>query len=311
MYSRDAASAQRQGGPSARSSRAVAGPGHITPDVGTPSASTTVVSGLTAATGLKDFLINQRSRADRARLGVLPVERPDGSRHGITQEEAAYLMEVGVSWYGQLERGARTWTEGLVERLAGILDLADVDRQVLYYQALGWVPNPRPTDDEVDDSDIAFLHQLTVPAFVLDESLRVRHLNHALVEWDAFGPGVNIVEWIVSDPQARQRLLCWETDWRQPMLRQLRTSLLLSSGKTRAGLEAVAAGIVRDRDIAKLWESDFTLYTRQPDDVRRIEVDGQARSFVLTVACPIGRPGWRIISFGQVDAPPARLRIVS
>jgi hypothetical protein len=259
---------------------------------------------------LKEFVQDRRNTADRARLQIRPVQRRGGSQIGVTQEEVALHMGLGPTWYGHLERGDAAWTETQVKQFADILCLVDLDRLALYHLALGWVPPMNaPGSVAVSEADISFLNQMPFASFLIDETLRVRYCNPALIEWNIFRPGENIVEWVTTHPDARRDLVSWATDWVTPMLQRLRTNITFSSGQTLAELEAVRDTLIKDRDIKQMWDADHTLYDRVAGDVRRGLVNGELREFVLWTAIPAEHPGWRVVSFGEVRQPPARLTV--
>jgi DNA-binding XRE family transcriptional regulator len=261
-----------------------------------------------------NYVADLRKRADRVRLGLLPAQRR-GSSVGITQEEMAELLGITVTWYSKLERSEpdARWNETLVARITQILSLTDIQRQALYHQTLGWIPRPATVYDGVNKANLTFINGLSSPAFLVDETWRIRYCNAEVATWTCLTPGINLMSWVLADPQARECLIAWETSWATPMLAQLRTTWMLSTGTAKATL---AHTIDRARqaspDIERLWHADPTLHDRPSgEDIRRIHVPGRGTTtFSLWSGHPTGSD-WRLVSFAEVGKTPDTPRAAS
>jgi transcriptional regulator with XRE-family HTH domain len=165
------------------------------------------------------YLKERRARLDPAALG-LPLARR--RTPGLRREEVAQRAHVSPTWYTWLEqgRGGAPSTE-VLERLAGALQLSDVEREHLFllaqnrppevrYQAAADVP---PRLQRVLD---ALEH---CPAMVRTPTWDVVAWNRAcaavLNDYAAMPPGQrNILRHIFANPAARRRMPNWAQDAR-------------------------------------------------------------------------------------------------
>jgi transcriptional regulator with XRE-family HTH domain len=182
---------------------------------------------------LAKFLLNRRQRITPADVGL-----PASSRRrtkGLRREEVAVLAGLSPTWYTYLEQGRDIHPSAAVlDSLARVLQLSTHERQYLYLLAHGQAPQ---TGAEPSENNIA--------------RTLVRHLVNATNEWDhpvyAFdsvgtiltwnrsctifyadfaelpAEHRNIMRWMFTSPQARERFVHWEHD-AQDMVARYRAS---------------------------------------------------------------------------------------
>jgi len=165
------------------------------------------------------YLKERRARLDPAALG-LPLARR--RTPGLRREEVAQRAHVSPTWYTWLEqgRGGAPSTE-VLERLAGALQLSDVEREHLFMLAQNRPPEVRwqaaadvtPRLQRVLD---AFEY---CPAMIRTPTWDVLAWNRAcaavLNDYAAMPPDQrNILRHIFGNPAARQRIPNWERDAR-------------------------------------------------------------------------------------------------
>ena len=165
------------------------------------------------------YLKERRARLDPAALG-LPLARR--RTPGLRREEVAQRAHVSPTWYTWLEqgRGGAPSTE-VLERLAGALQLSEVEREHLFLLAQNRPPEVRyqaaadvtPRLQRVLD---ALEH---CPAMIRTPTWDVVAWNRAcaavLNDYSAMPPERrNILRHIFGNPAARQRIPNWERDAR-------------------------------------------------------------------------------------------------
>ncbi|WP_242442182.1 helix-turn-helix domain-containing protein [Streptomyces sp. CB02460] len=150
---------------------------------------------------------------------------------GLTQQDVAYLAGVSVRWYRQLENGvAADYSADLLDRVATALDLSPAERATLYLRAVGRPPTPySPLQEDTAecwDQDLLQLfvdNQEPMPSYATDLSWNVVAHNLTLRRWFPWAAhGANLMRWVFLEPEARQHLVNWESDWARPFLGQLR-----------------------------------------------------------------------------------------
>lgn len=165
------------------------------------------------------YLKERRARLDPAALG-LPLARR--RTPGLRREEVAQRAHVSPTWYTWLEqgRGGAPSTE-VLERLAGALQLSDVEREHLFLLAQNRPPEVRyqpaagvpPRLQRVLD---AFEH---CPALIRTPTWDVVAWNRAcaavLNDYAAMPPDRrNILRHLFANPAARARMPNWDQDAR-------------------------------------------------------------------------------------------------
>ncbi|MGM9480853.1 helix-turn-helix transcriptional regulator [Roseateles sp. NT4] len=165
------------------------------------------------------YLKERRARLDPAALG-LPLARR--RTPGLRREEVALRAHVSPTWYTWLEqgRGGAPSTE-VLERLAGALQLSDVEREHLFLLAQNRPPEVRfqatagvpPRLQRVLDA-LAYC-----PAMIRTPTWDVLAWNRAcaavLNDYSAMPPERrNILRHIFGNPAARRRIPNWDRDAR-------------------------------------------------------------------------------------------------
>ncbi len=143
------------------------------------------------------------------------VGLPSGPRRrvaGLRREEVALLAGISADYYLRLERGRdRNPSQQVVEALARVLDLDDVEREYLADLA---APRPRRRGtrrtDRVPDRLRHLLAAVDVPAFVESRTLDVLAANAlATALSPRMAPGHNRLRSLLLDPEERS----FQQDW--------------------------------------------------------------------------------------------------
>ncbi|UBQ03202.1 helix-turn-helix transcriptional regulator [Curtobacterium sp. TXMA1] len=161
---------------------------------------------------------NRLGRYLAARRAVVTPEQvglPSGPRRrvaGLRREEVALLAGISADYYLRLERGRdRNPSQQVVEALARVLDLDDVEREYLADLA---APRPRRRRTRRTDRMPDRLHHLLaavdVPAFVENRTLDVLAANAlATALSPRMTPGHNRLRSLLLDPEER----AFQQDW--------------------------------------------------------------------------------------------------
>ncbi|MBI3349636.1 MAG: helix-turn-helix domain-containing protein [Burkholderiales bacterium] len=165
------------------------------------------------------YLKERRARLDPATLG-LPLARR--RTPGLRREEVAQRAHVSPTWYTWLEqgRGGAPSTE-VLERLAGALQLSDVEREHLFLLAQNRPPEVRyqPAVDAPPRLQRVLDALEYCPAMLRTQTWDVVAWNRAcaavLNDYSAMPPDRrNILRHIFGNPAARRRIPNWDQDAR-------------------------------------------------------------------------------------------------
>jgi transcriptional regulator with XRE-family HTH domain len=177
---------------------------------------------------LAQFLRSRRERIMPEHVGL-----PAGPRRrtpGLRREEIAVLAGLSPTWYTYLEQGRdiRPSPE-VLESLARVLHLDEDERRYLYLLANGQAPPVTPS--EPDGSVPAMMRSITAlvgmvdtPVYAADLYADVISQNAAAIEWYTdFGrlPAGrrNMLWWMLTAPEARQRIDSWAEEARDMVAR--------------------------------------------------------------------------------------------
>lgn len=172
---------------------------------------------------LARFLRTRRQRIAPAQVGL-----PDGRRrrtNGLRREEVAVLAGLSPTWYTYLEqaRDIRPSPE-VLDSLANVLALTDDERQYMHQLTFGREPALPPRDSAGIDLSLVtdLVHTAGTgpfPVYALDYSANVIAWNAAAAEWytnwgERHGWDRNMVWWLLTSDEARQRIVDWAQDAR-------------------------------------------------------------------------------------------------
>lgn len=235
------------------------------------------------------------------------------ARRQLSQADMAYLLGVSEKTYREFETLKRSPHRSLVDRFALVANLDATDHAALCLLTMGLEPPPQPSPGHGADTSLLQLmvDALPWPSYVSDQCWDLVVCNDLLLAWF---PGVdrsaNVMEYVLTDQAARDRLYEWECDWASRMLAQLHwMRLRLAKG----GLADPRV----DEVLARCSDHDETTrrLVRQldvqwhPDGQRRAlwSPDHRALSVVhIQASTPLAQQTWRTISLiplntGQVD----------
>ncbi|MFG1918394.1 helix-turn-helix transcriptional regulator [Micromonospora sp. NPDC048898] len=177
---------------------------------------------------LAEFLRSRRERIMPAHVG-LPVG-PRRRTPGLRREEIAVLAGLSPTWYTYLEQGRdiRPSSE-VLDSLARVLQLSEDERRYLYLLANGQAPPASPDLSEAADEGlvrqiVALTGETDYPVYAGNIYAGVTAWNAAAARWYTdFGrlpPGRrNMLWWMLTDPQARERIGNWAADTRDVIAR--------------------------------------------------------------------------------------------
>jgi transcriptional regulator with XRE-family HTH domain len=172
-------------------------------------------------------------RTRRARVAPADVGLPAGARRravGLRREEVAVLAGLSPTWYRYLEQARDIHPSAeVLDSLARVLGLTEDERRYLHRLAHGHIGRPRPLADEATAEQL--VRQLV--ATVADSPYPVYAVNTYgdLIAWNR-GATVyytdfaklrpehrNMIRWLLTAPEARERLADWDRDARDIVAR--------------------------------------------------------------------------------------------
>jgi transcriptional regulator with XRE-family HTH domain len=227
---------------------------------------------------IQDFLVSRRARITPQQAGLSVPQR--GRRvPGLRREEVATLAGVSVDYYNRLERGSlAAASDGVLDAIAGVLQLDDVEREHLFHLARAGRTTARHRPRRTATVSVAPAVQTVldalvgVPAMVRTSTLDLVATNHlaralyAPMLRDPRRPA-NLARFLFLDPAARD---FW-VDWLE-VADDLVGHLQAAAGRDphdRALTELVGELSTRSEDFRVLWARRDV--RARPRGVKRIQ----------------------------------------
>jgi transcriptional regulator with XRE-family HTH domain len=211
---------------------------------------------------LARFLRTRRERLTPAQVGL-----PAGARRravGLRREEVAVLAGLSPTWYTYLEQARDIHPSAQVlDSLARVLGLTEDERRYLHRLAHGHAGRPRPLAGEVTAEQL--VRQLV--ATVADSPYPVYAVNTygELIAWNAAATVYytdfaklppehrNMIRWLLTAPEARERLADWDRDARDIVARWRAMTATLGDDPR---LQAMVAELrERSPEFGRWWDS--------------------------------------------------------
>ncbi|WP_147680327.1 helix-turn-helix domain-containing protein [Actinomyces ruminicola] len=207
---------------------------------------------------VRKFLMSRRARLTPEQVG-LPVA--DGRRvKGLRREEVAQLAGVSTGYYTRLERGRiRGASDAVLESIARVLRMNDIERSYLFNLARGFVPASQRLEESpaegVRPSVQRVLNNLSVPAIVYNPAHDIVAANEGgrALYYPHFDTAdrPNIARFIFLDSRARS----YYGDWGQAR-RMTAAMLRLYVGRDPLN-QAITAVIEELSDRSALFRQDW------------------------------------------------------
>ncbi|UZN03805.1 helix-turn-helix domain-containing protein [Cellulomonas sp. S1-8] len=201
---------------------------------------------------LAEFLRSRRDRLTPQQAGISPLP---GERRvpGLRREELAMLAGVSVDYYSRLEQGRQAnVSREVLDALARALRLDEVERAHLDDLAAPASPTVRAATDRPQRPNPGLLRVISMldhlPAVVIGRrgTVLARNALFCAVYGHPMEPGTSYTRYLLLDPDARERILDWDT----------------CAHAAVAGLRREAARYPQDRHLAQ-----------HIDELRRADVD--------------------------------------
>lgn len=172
-------------------------------------------------------------RSRRGRIRPEQVGLPAGSRRrtpGLRREEIAVLAGVSPTWYTYLEQGRDIHPSAeVLDSLCRVLELTAAERHYFYLLAGRQPaplssPQPARTPDMLVRAVVTRLDRGDYPVYAADVHADLVAWNQASVDWYGdFGTLAptrrNMLCWMLTQPEARDRIVDWEADTRDVLAR--------------------------------------------------------------------------------------------
>jgi transcriptional regulator with XRE-family HTH domain len=239
---------------------------------------------------LAHFLRSRRERVRPDAVG-LPIG-PRRRTRGLRREEVAVLAGLSPTWYTYLEQGRdiRPSPE-VLESLARVLGLSEDER--MYVRNLVQRRGVKP-DPAVDQVAVALVREIVAvaeasewPVYAFDHLGSVLSWNRAAGEWYTDWGALsaedrNIVWWMVTAAEARERIADWECDARDIVARfRAASARYPADGRM---LDLVSRLNQASPEFARWWADHDIRGQRMR--VRRFRRGAQVRAMRLVVAHP-------------------------
>lgn len=192
-----------------------------------------------------------------------PVDMPEiharrarrSRRRLVSQAQVAMMIGCSTQWYSRLELGhLENYSDEFLQRVVQVLKLG-ADDMTLLFLLVG--REPRKVTGSIDLPGLErLLDAQPWPAYLRDEAWDLIGYNrYARDLFSACGNGrFNVIQWALTNPEARQCLHQWETIWVPWLLMKLRTAQLRYPGNRRLG-EVVTEILAANTYARRLWVS--------------------------------------------------------
>ncbi|MFI0961363.1 helix-turn-helix domain-containing protein [Streptomyces sp. NPDC021080] len=181
------------------------------------------------------------------------------STPGITQAQTAYLAGVSRRWYNALEAGRpANYSDTFLQSVRRILALDAEEWDIVHRIVRGRAPdaNPVPLHEKRLPSALVTLVEQspTWCIYLRDRRWDLLAYNSTMKEYfPQVAKGRNVVEWVLTWPEARDQLINWRDDWALPAITALRADAEQWPQDER--LAEVIEAVRLDPVARKLWNS--------------------------------------------------------
>ncbi len=264
---------------------------------------------------LAHFLRTRRQRVNPADVGF-----PAGLHRrtvGLRREEVAVLAGVSPTWYTYLEQGRNIRpSPEVLDSLARVLRLSDDERRYMHVLAYGHPPRTEPTKPPIPINEligqlIEVVGQGPLPIYAFDEACDMIAWNAAAREWYTDFAKLeegrrNMVWWLVTSPDARERLVDWEDDTRDIVARfRAYVATRQSSPRVR---DLISDLLKASPEFARWWtEHDVHGQLARPRRLRHPRLG--TRSMRLQVMVPTETDRARVVFHLPSDEPDVRVQV--
>lgn len=205
--------------------------------------------------------ILRRARARRNTSDIPGFTETFGARaaRGITQAQTAQLAGVSRRWYSALESGRpANYSDAFLSEVRRVLALAPDEWDIVHRIARGRAPHSasaRPLNRQVPPALLALVEQSpTWGVYLSDHRWDVLAYNEKVQEYFPWlVKGINVVEWMLTWPEARVQLVNWQEDWALPTIAALRVNAEQWPQDER--LQEVIETVRLDARARKLWNA--------------------------------------------------------
>jgi hypothetical protein len=229
-------------------------------------------------------LRNARARIDPTCVPGLAADLGPRPKPGLTQREVAKLLGGSdPRWYRDLERGKlRNFSLAYLRSVRRTLALDEAEWEAVLRSAGGSCPVEGSgadflgSGDSLPDSVVAFVEDQRWPALLCDRRWDVLAWNAAAAHGSPWmRRGLNILEWILTYPEARYQLINWEFEWAMPVAAQLR--LYSERWPEDARIQNLVEAVCSDPRGYEIWNSPKLPTPSPPDasELRRLYLPHQ------------------------------------
>jgi transcriptional regulator with XRE-family HTH domain len=209
---------------------------------------------------LADFLRSRRARVMPADVGLPTSMRRRAA--GLRREEVAVLAGLSPTWYTYLEQGRDINPSAeVLDSLARVLGLSEDERRYLHRLAHGHV-RPRPLADAATAEEI--VRQLVLTAADSPNPVYAANIYGDLIAWNQAATSYytdfgrppegrrNMIHWLLTAPEAKERLADWSEDARDVVARWRAVTTLIDDDSR---LQALVSELrQRSPDFGPWWD---------------------------------------------------------
>jgi len=263
---------------------------------------------------LTHVLRRARARRDTADIPGFHSMFGVKTAHGITQQQTAELTGVSRRWYSNLESGRPgNYSDTFLHAVRRILDLDDDEWGIVYGIARGRAPNTalsRPPDPKLPQALLSLVEQSPTWGIYLSnhcwDLLACNRKAQEYFPWMV--DGANVVEWVLTSPEARTQLIDWRESWALPSMAALRVHAERWPDDER--LHEVIEKVRIDPTARKIWnDRDLPTVTypvsSSPRRLHLPQYGGKEFSVRILVLEPLELPTCRLVALTPAELVPS------
>ncbi|MGY0234029.1 MmyB family transcriptional regulator [Longispora urticae] len=218
----------------------------------------------------------------------------------VSQEVAAQLVKCSLQWYRRLESGRPSvYSEAMMEGVARGLQMSESERYLLFWLGTGRsAPGVHPMTAALEASLVAMVDAARWPAWITDPAGLISTRNQYLDEWVPGTAGTdNFVQWVISDPAARQVLPEWKTTWLPAAVAYVKMTIAIIPKDER--VQALVRDLAKCAPARELWENAAVERIQPGADIALrtlyLNVKDRPIEVALTVLSPPGASEARLV----------------
>ncbi|MGJ5898392.1 helix-turn-helix domain-containing protein [Streptomyces niveiscabiei] len=233
---------------------------------------------------------------------------------GITQQQTAKLAGVSRRWYGNLEAGhPGNYSDPFLYAVRHVLDLDADEWDIVYNTVRGRAPHVThfgPPVPKLSPALLSLVEQSpTWGIYLSNHRWDLLACNKKIQEYFPWmADGANVVEWVLTSPEARTQLIDWRESWALPSMAALRVHAEKWPQDER--LQEIIEKVRLDPTARRMWnDADLPTVTypvsSSPRRLHLPRYGGKEFTVRILVLEPLELPNCRLVALTPAELVPS------